>query len=177
MHGSIATTAAKLRLIDGLIADLTTAMTVPIDARAHAVAESLAPLLGRDDLLDGCDCTPRDDRYARRLIHADPEGRFAVLSLVWCPGQASPIHAHRAWCAFGVQCGELQENYFAPSQGEALPALRSSIHRKVGATAHGPAAPDLIHQLANRSGAMAVSIHVYGVGLDAVETGVNRIYG
>lgn len=164
------------RPIDGLIAALTEAAATPLDARPGAIAGSLAPLLTREDLLDGCDCTPREDRYARRLIHADPAGRFAVLSLVWAPGQASPIHAHRAWCAFGVHRGRLSESHFEPPVAAGLPTLCGQLVRDPGSCAHAPASPRLIHRIANTSDRLAVSIHIYGVGLDAVETGVNHIY-
>lgn len=176
MHGTIHDTARHARPIDAFLAALDAAMDLPMADRPRAAAAALSPLLARTDLLEGCDCTPRADRYARRLIHADPGGRFSVLSLVWSPGQASPIHAHRVWCAFGVHCGTIDEHYFDPPAGGAMPGLRTRLARAPGDCAHGPASPDLIHQVANRSDALAVSIHVYGVGLDRVDTGVNRVY-
>jgi hypothetical protein len=33
-----------------------------------------------------------------------------------------------------------------------------------------------LHRIANRSGAVAISLHVYGVGSDRIASGVNRIY-
>jgi hypothetical protein len=33
-----------------------------------------------------------------------------------------------------------------------------------------------IHRIANRSGAVAISLHVYGVAADRISSGVNRIY-
>lgn len=165
------------RPIEDAVAALTAAMDLPLAARPRAAADALAPLLCRANLLDGCDCSPRADRYARRLIHADPLDRFVMLSLVWCPGQASPIHAHRVWCAFGVHCGTLSESHFAPPAADGLPSLRSRIDRRAGDAAHGPASPDLIHQIANRGDAVAISIHVYGIGVAGMETEVNRIYG
>jgi predicted metal-dependent enzyme (double-stranded beta helix superfamily) len=166
-------------------------MTRPIDQFVHALgaaldetggdparraATLLRPWLGRDDFLGGCDCSPRADRYARRLIHADPRGRFSVLALVWSPGQASPIHAHHAWCALGIHCGALQESFFDLPSAHVAPALSGTLLRAAGSCSHGEARPDLIHRIANAGDATAVSVHVYGVPADAVDHGVNRIY-
>ena len=112
------------RPMDDFIAELGAAMVPGMDDAAARAAAVLRPWLGRTDFLAGCDCTPRTETYARRLIHADPDGRFCVLSLVWIPGQASPVHAHRAWCALGVHCGELEESFFALADG----ARRGVVH-------------------------------------------------
>jgi 3-mercaptopropionate dioxygenase len=163
------------RPLDVFVNELGAALERPgIDA-ALCAAELLRPWLGREDLLGGCDCTPSPDRYARRLIHSDPRGRFSVLALIWSPGQASPVHAHHAWCALGVHCGTLSESFFAPRE-TALPALTTTLVRSAGACSHAAPRPDLIHRVANTSDCAAVSVHVYGVGVDAVEHGVNRIY-
>ena len=151
-------------------------MSVDVAHRAHAVAAMLDPWLGRGDLLDGCDCTPCPERYARRLIHADPTGRFSVLALIWCPGQASPIHAHRTWCALGVHSGTLSESFFQATSCGSRAQLQITLARHQGAHSHGGADPSLIHQIANRGDRPAISIHVYGVGLDAIDWGVNQIY-
>jgi predicted metal-dependent enzyme (double-stranded beta helix superfamily) len=46
------------------------------------------------------------DRYARRLIYRDPEGRFSIVAMAWGPGQFAPVHDHDgAWCVEGVLGG------------------------------------------------------------------------
>ena len=50
--------------------------------------------------------------YARHILWCDPRDRFSVLSIVWNPGQKSPIHAHRTWCAVGVYEGILSEEIY-----------------------------------------------------------------
>lgn len=163
------------RPMDEFIAALGAALVPGIDDAPARAARVLRPWLGRTDFLAGCDCSPRAETYARRLIHADPEGRFCVLSLVWTPGQASPVHAHRAWCALGVHCGELEEGFFALEDG--VPVQRATELRGPGACSHAPADPAKIHRIANTGWCQAISVHVYGVGLAAVDTGVNRVYG
>ena len=162
--------------LDQLIAAVTAAADAPLAECDSAVAAALRPFLARADLLDGRGCTPRAERYARHLLHADPASRFAILALVWTPGQASPIHAHRAWCAFGVHRGTLTESYFDPPTGDVAPVWRDDVKRLAGECGHDAAGPG-VHRLANRQAADAVSIHVYGVAADAIETGVNRVYG
>ncbi len=164
------------RPIDAFVAMLDPIMSVTAAERACAVATTLGPWLGRGDLLDGCDCTPCPETYARRVIHADPTGRFSVLALIWCPGQASPIHAHRTWCALGVHSGTLSESFYQAASCDSRAQLQTTLARHQGTNSHGGADPSLIHQIANRGDRPAVSIHVYGVGLDAIACGVNRVY-
>jgi predicted metal-dependent enzyme (double-stranded beta helix superfamily) len=169
--------APLARPLDGLIEAVNAAAKTPIGVRHLAVARALRPFLGRADLLDGSCCAPREDRYARRLLHADPAGRFALLALVWRPGQASPVHAHRAWCAFGVHAGRLRESWFDAPAGDAMPAHLATMARRAGDCGGGPAAPDAIHRLACEAEDGAISIHAYGVAGDAIDTGINRVYG
>ena len=62
----------------------------------------------------------RPDRYARRLLHRDPAGRYTVLVLAWAPGQATPIHDHpNLWSVEGVLEGELEVTQYAPIKEEA----------------------------------------------------------
>jgi predicted metal-dependent enzyme (double-stranded beta helix superfamily) len=140
--------------------------------RTPAPQAAIASLLADPALLDGVTLTPCADRYARHLLHADPLGRYALLALVWQPGQMSPVHAHRVWCAFGVVSGVLTEHHFAPG---APPLPTGCRLLGPGQTCHGPAAPDLIHRLGNCGTAPAVSIHAYGAAWDAGGSHVNDI--
>lgn len=115
------------------------------------------------------------ERYARHLLYGDPDGRFSILSLVWDHGQESPIHGHHTWCAVGIYDGELTETHYRDEDGGRQPVEIGSERRTAGSLSF-----DLpltaIHRIANRSGAVAVSLHIYGVGPDRVATGVNRLY-
>jgi predicted metal-dependent enzyme (double-stranded beta helix superfamily) len=141
-------------------------------ARDRAVAEAIGAFVNRPDLLDGRDCPCCPDRYVRHLLHSDAGGSHAVVALVWRPGQMSPVHAHRTWCAFGVHQGVLSETYYTPGD-PPVPAATKLL--APGATSHGPASPDLIHRLANLSCRTAISIHCYGVGFDRFGQDVNAV--
>ncbi|WP_291297377.1 cysteine dioxygenase family protein [Elioraea sp.] len=154
------------------------AMTAAVEAspaqRHAAIADALAPFLGRPQLLAGIPCPCSPARYVRHLLHEDRAGGWAMVALAWAPGQASPVHGHRTWCALGIHEGWLEERYFTLSHG--LPVLGTALPRAAGATSAGPADITLIHQLANVSGAPALSIHVYGVAYDGMGDGVNHVY-
>lgn len=115
------------------------------------------------------------ENYARHLLYGDPEGRFSVLSLVWDHGQKSPVHGHYCWCAVGVYQGRLTETYYQESFTGGLPMLVSNSLRGAGSVSFEPAASG-IHRIANDSGEIAISLHVYGLPRESVSIGVNRIF-
>jgi len=143
------------------------------DARAAAVARAMAPTVATPGLLEGFDCPCRQDRYVRHLLAEDAALGYAVVALVWRPGQMSPVHAHRTWCALGVHRGALTETFYTPA--EALPEPRLSVLRCPGDTSHGEARPDLIHRIANLGTCDAISIHCYGVAFERFGSDVNTI--
>ena len=52
---------------------------------------------------------PAPDRYARRLMHRDPRGRYTVLAMVWDVGQGTPLHDHAGtWCVECVYRGRIR---------------------------------------------------------------------
>jgi predicted metal-dependent enzyme (double-stranded beta helix superfamily) len=114
------------------------------------------------------------ERYARHLLYGDPAGRFSILSLVWDHGQESPIHGHHTWCAVAVYDGELTETRFREQAGRA-PVETAAEQRAAGSLSFDPP-QSAIHRIANRSGAVAVSLHVYGVAADRIASGVNRLF-
>jgi predicted metal-dependent enzyme (double-stranded beta helix superfamily) len=61
---------------------------------AHRVGESLAPLLGRTDLLDDQQREGDPERYRQHILHAEADGGFSVVALVWLTGQRTSIHDH-----------------------------------------------------------------------------------
>jgi predicted metal-dependent enzyme (double-stranded beta helix superfamily) len=158
--------------LETMLAEVARAARSPLAARHEAVAQAIGEFVRRPELLDGRDCPGSPDRYIRHLLHADPAGQYAVVALVWRPGQMSPVHAHRTWCALGVHQGVLTETYYTPGD-PPVPAASKLL--APGATSHGPARPDLIHRLANLSCRTAISVHCYGVAFDDFGRGVNEV--
>jgi len=115
------------------------------------------------------------DRYARHLLYGDPENRYSILAIVWDRGQMSPIHAHHCWCAVGVYQGLLTEaRYREGAPGESPVEIGSARHA-AGTSTFEPAGSGM-HRIANYSGVLAVSLHIYGVAKDRISTGVNRLF-
>lgn len=160
--------------LEAMLADIALAANAPVARRHRAVAAAIAPFLGNRDLLAGRDCPHNPQRYCRHLLHNNQSAGYAVIAIVWTPGQMSPVHAHRTWCAFGVHRGWLAETYFTRDGGAVLPNACTS--RAPGTTGHAAADPDAIHRLANLGTEDAISIHVYGVAFDDLGTGVNEVY-
>lgn len=163
-----------------------------IDAMAHAISAALhaspadpsaavADVLGHYAtdplLLLGRDCPCRAETYIRHLLHEDAEDGWAVVALVWRPGQMSPVHAHNAWCAVGVHRGVLTESFYAPpAQPGALPVPSGIALRRPGDVTFGPARADAIHRLANLGTETAISIHAYGLPYGRFCTELNRVF-
>ena len=113
------------------------------------------------------------DHYTRHLLHKDPNNRFIVLSLVWLPGQATPIHDHSCWGVMGLLENSLEEVCFdrlddgSRSDHADLQQSRGTDVGK-GSVAYLLPPYEEIHRIGNVSGKPTVSLHVYGRDLDEV---------
>lgn len=133
-------------------------------------AKLLAALVAVDDWLPAAYAAPDPERYRQYLLHCDSAERFSVVSFVWGPGQATPIHDHRVWGLVGVLRGaELVQN-FARDAGGSLRAVGDPKRLERGAIDRfGPAIGDL-HRVANAyDDRVSISIHVYGANIGAIE--------
>ncbi len=113
------------------------------------------------------------DSYRRHLLHRDPQNRFIVLSLVWMPGQATPIHDHSCWGVMGVLDNSLEEiGYDRLDDGSRadFAELKQSRGADVGRGSVAYLLPpyEEIHRIANVSSKPTISIHIYGRDLDEV---------
>jgi predicted metal-dependent enzyme (double-stranded beta helix superfamily) len=160
--------------LERLVSSLDAAADAPPEDRAGAVAAALREAMADRGWLQADQLKTCTAQYARHLLHADPRGRYTVVSLVWDRGQHSPVHAHHTWCGVGVYSGEIEETFFAEQDRSVVP-LRS-IRRGPG-TVSFDAGGTGVHRIANPDGGVAVSIHVYGIAAAEVATGVNRVLG
>ena len=65
----------------------------------------LRRLVARDDWLPEAFAQPHPEHYQQFLLHADSAERFSVVSFVWGPGQAPPVHDHTVWGLIGLLRG------------------------------------------------------------------------
>lgn len=130
----------------------------------------LARLIARDDWLPEQFAVPSPTRYQQYLLHCDSRERFSVVSFVWGPGQATPVHDHGVWGLVGVLRGvERIQRYARSEQGIIEPVGDPELLAAGKVDAVSPGIGD-IHQVANgRDDGPSVSIHVYGANIGAVE--------
>jgi len=142
------------------------------DDEATILAEGgilLAELVATDDWLPDVYAVPDPARYRQYLLHCDSRERFSVVSFVWGPGQATPIHDHRVWGLVGVLRGaEISERFAQSANG----GLRRLGEERLEAGEVDPVSPRVgdIHRVANAHADRAsISVHVYGANIGAVE--------
>src|SRR5579859_3403432 len=69
---------------------------------AALVADQLRAHLPDSGILTPGQRRGQPGRPAGHVLHAEPDGTFSILGLVWRPGQSTRIHDHITWCAVGV---------------------------------------------------------------------------
>src|SRR5262249_10385385 len=84
---------------------------------AQLVADQLRAHLPGPHILTPDQRRGDPDRPAGHLLHAEPDGTFSILGLIWRPGQSTRIHDHITWCVVGVLAGTEQEtlSHHAPT--------------------------------------------------------------
>lgn len=143
---------------------------------ARRVGNVMSNLADATEVLDGLTYTFDSRHYARGLVYADPRGRFSILALIWQPAQATPLHAHRTWCAMTMLSGNLTETTYELPDGlraQARPVARRCL--MPGDVSFDAGDGVGAHRIGNASPALAISLHVYGVPADRIEDGVNII--
>jgi predicted metal-dependent enzyme (double-stranded beta helix superfamily) len=142
---------------------------------ATEVAEALSRNMPTPDVFTADQRRGDPSGYASHLLHAEPDGAFSVVGVVWLPGQATPIHDHVAWCAFGVIRGaEYEELYALSEDGTGLVPAGENVNG-VGEVS-GFAPPGDIHRVRNVSADVAMSIHIYGTDISRIGSSVRRYY-
>src|SRR5260370_18705648 len=75
------------------------------DRTAALVAAELARHLPSPDVLTAAERAGDPDGYIQHILHAEDDGSFSVVAVVWRPGQATALHDHVTWCVGGVVAG------------------------------------------------------------------------
>jgi predicted metal-dependent enzyme (double-stranded beta helix superfamily) len=133
----------------------------------------LAELVAHDDWLPEAYAQPHPQRYQQHLLHADALGRFSIVSFVWGPGQATPIHDHTVWGLIGMLRGaEVAQAYARTPQGQWAVEGAPVTLRPGQVEAVSPRIGD-VHQVRNAFvDQVSISIHVYGANIGAVQRSV-----
>jgi len=181
-HGRIMTTTRTLTPAVAALAEQITRIvrgTTPSIDVAREVATVLGRALGgAGDLLAPEHTEPDPACYRQHLLYVDPEGEFSIVSLVWLPGQRTPIHDHVTWCVVGVHQGAEEEDlYRFVDGGTGAPYLVRTGHsvNAEGTTSYF-APPGDIHEVCNPTDRKVISIHVYGADISVLKSSVRRRY-
>ncbi|PZQ60588.1 MAG: cysteine dioxygenase [Phenylobacterium zucineum] len=164
-------TTPNLRRLRGFVSDLAALVEAAGDDEARILADGaglLGGLVAHDDWLPEDFARPDPVRYRQYLLHCDSRQRFSVVSFVWGPGQATPIHDHTVWGLIGVLRGAELSQAYQRTAGRLAP--HGPAHRlEAGQVeAVSPRIGD-VHRVANAFDDRAsVSIHVYGANIGAV---------
>lgn len=129
----------------------------------------LARLVAQDDWLPEAYARPHPAYYQQYLLHADSTERFSVVSFVWGPGQATPVHDHTVWGLIGMLRGaEFNQPFILDDTGRPVPHGAASRLEPGAVEAVSPAIGDL-HRVSNAfTDRPSISVHVYGANIGGV---------
>lgn len=129
------------------------------------VVAAMRDLVADDRWLNEAHARPHPQYYQQYLLHADPRGRFSVVSFVWGPGQKTPVHDHGTWGVIGMLRGaEIDQAY--RQADDKLVADSAEKRLEPGDTAVVSPATGDIHMVRNAfDDRVSVSIHAYGTDI------------
>ena len=132
--------------------------------RADAIRPAMADLLAAAEPVLPSAREPLDGQAVGNLLHADREGRFHVLAVVFPPGTSSGVHHHGCWGVIGYLQGGDEETRYAgapPEKGtvELAEASRHVWHQG-DITYLLPEEGEGWHRVKNPGPGTGVSVHV-----------------
>jgi predicted metal-dependent enzyme (double-stranded beta helix superfamily) len=138
-----------------------------------AGAPLLRALVSQDDWLPDEYAAPDPARYRQYLLHCDSRERFSIVSFVWGPSQATPIHDHRVWGLIGILRGaERNQSFGRDPSGRWTPVAPPELLPPGTVSTVSPRIGD-IHRVSNaHDDRVSISIHVYGANIGAVHRSV-----
>jgi len=135
---------------------------------------ALAPLMlelveGASTFLAPAHYRSHPDHYSRNLVFEAPDASLSLYTIVWLPGQWTPVHDHGSWGVVGVLEGVLEERSYVrlwADQGadEGIRLVRGGIILLGrGAVTSFVPNPDHIHITGvPLERPRSVSLHLYG---------------
>ena len=158
--------------LDDLIAGVRVAARRRADwaETAQLVADQLRQNLPSPEALTPEQRLGSPDGYRSHVLHAEPDGAFSIVAVVWRPGDLTRIHDHVTWCVSGVIQGIEHEELFDEDLN-----LVGTAENHVGDIS-GFAPPGDLHRVHNTSDEIAISIHIYGTDVTRIGSSVRRYY-
>lgn len=131
------------------------------------VVPAMARLIARDDWLPQSMARPDARYYRQYLLHRDASARFSVVSFVWGPAQATPVHDHLTWGVIGMlRGGEFTQRFSRGPSGQLVQGTEERLLAGDVACV-SPRIGD-IHRVRNAfDDQVSISIHAYGADIGA----------
>jgi predicted metal-dependent enzyme (double-stranded beta helix superfamily) len=161
----ISTTAELIGMLDGAMS------AQDSEGRCQNVKRVLECAIGPGaDFVHQRFLAPAPERYARRLMHRDPAGRYTLLAMVWGVGQGTPLHDHAGmWCVECVYRGRIRVTSYSPIGPDTAPVIRFRRETELlaGIGEAGALIPPFdFHTIENADATPSVTLHVYGGEMD-----------
>ena len=122
-----------------------------------------------DDFLKTEHFKANELHYARNCVYSCSSGTLSLFTMVWNPGQWTPVHDHGTWGIVGIIEGVLEERNFIRmdtrerDDSGILLVRGGNILLNEGSVTTFVPNPDHIHRTGvSRSRKRAVSLHLYG---------------
>jgi len=138
----------------------------------HGIAPLMQRLLPNvDQFLKTEHFQPDPNHYARNLVFDDEKSRLSLYTLVWQPGQWTPVHDHGTWGVVGIIEGQFDEQSYARVDSGQTADRHNNIDLQRGSLvllSSGSVStfvpnPDHIHRTGCvENGPRCVSLHLYG---------------
>jgi len=142
---------------------------LPASEIVLALAPRMEALLAHaDEFLRDEHKQPDPNGYARHPVFICPEGGMSLFTMVWSPGQWTPIHDHGTWGVVGVLEGMLEERAFVrvdEAQGESgIELIRAGVVLlSQGSICTFTPSPEHIHRTGcDESRPTTLTLHLYG---------------
>jgi predicted metal-dependent enzyme (double-stranded beta helix superfamily) len=150
---------------------------LPEAETGEGVANVLKRHVNDSSLLRPEDRVGDEEAYKQHILHVEDDGSFSIVSLVWLPGQDTPIHDHVSWCVVGVHQGtETEELYETAGDGDEKHLITTDNHVNPEGFVVWLSPPGDIHKVTNTGESKAISLHVYGADISVLGTSIRRRY-
>ena len=156
------------------VAGMTRLVSQAMQAEADMLGDAerlMRQLVAHDDWLPEPFAVPHAEFYRQYLLYGDPLDRFSVVSFVWGPGQATPVHDHTVWGVIGMLRGaEFSSAYQVdPHDGRVVPAQAEERLEPGQTLCVSPSLGD-VHRVRNAFvDRTSISVHVYGGNIGRVQ--------
>lgn len=153
-------THPRLRVFVDRVTDAVTSHAASESSLLAAVSAAATQLVAVDDWLPAAAAQPHPQYYRQYLLYGDPAQRFSVVSFVWGPGQATPIHDHTTWGVIAMLRGAERGERFTVGAPMSMTGIETLHEGDIDLVS--PTVGD-IHRVTNaHDDRVSISIHVYG---------------